>query len=328
MGLLNRIIVSFLPWVPKPIVKRFAQKYVAGDSLDQALALVREFNSQGYLCTLDVLGEFINSPEEAYQAAEEYKQILRVLSEEKLNANISIKPSQMGLLLDPELCYKILQDILRVAQSCGNFVRVEMEDSACTTQTIDLYLRLKQEFPDVGIVIQAYLRRTLEDVVRICEAGAGHFRLCKGIYVEPRSEAFQDPVLINENYGLVLEEMFQRNAYVGIATHDEKLVWEAQRLIRKYHKTPDSYEFQMLLGVDPQLRELIKAGGHRLRVYIPFGKHWYAYCLRRLRENPNMVRYTLQNLWQSVSGFFMKKPQFPKVLTLSQKYPLVTRRLN
>jgi proline dehydrogenase len=293
----NKLVVSLLPFAPQPLVKRFAKRYVAGETLEEMLSTVRQLNAQGMMATVDVLGEFIREPQEALQAAAEYKRILEALDREKLNANISVKLTQMGILLDPRLCREIMEDLLETAARYGNFVRIDMEDSSCTTETIELYLALRQRFSNVGIVLQAYLRRTLNDVRRITDAGAGHFRLCKGIYVEPRKLAFQDHRLINKNYTLLLEEMFKRGAYVGIATHNEELVWEALRLIDAYGLSKEQYEFQMLLGVDPELRAILLEGGHRLRVYVPFGKQWYAYSLRRLKENPAIVRHILKNLF-------------------------------
>jgi proline dehydrogenase len=293
----DKTVVALLPLAPKGLVKQFARRYVAGDTMEEMLATVRALNAQGIMATVDVLGEFIHEGKEALQAAEEYKAILAAIDREKLNANISVKLTQMGLLLDPRLCRDIMTDLVETAGRYGNFVRIDMEDSACTAETIALYLELRQRFDNVGIVIQAYLRRTLSDVRRVIDAGAGHFRLCKGIYVEPRKLAFQDHRLINKNFTLVLEEMLKRKAYVGIATHNEELVWEAMRLIDKYGVPRDAYEFQMLLGVDTELREIIVEAGHRLRVYVPFGKHWYAYSLRRLKENPAIARHILKNLF-------------------------------
>lgn len=314
MSLLDQLMVWTLPWVPKAIVKQFAKRYVAGETLEEALTLVRGFRQDGFLCTLDVLGEFIHTPEEAYQAVAQYKDILAALDKEQLSpyVNVSVKPSQMGLLLDHELCYEILRDLVSTAHQYGNFVRVEMEDTQCTSDTISLFLRLRSEFSNVGIVLQAYLRRTLEDARAIMEAGGGHFRLCKGIYIEPRELAYKDKDLINKNYARVLEEMFKGGAYVGIATHDEKVVWEAQRLIDQYQMPANGYEFQMLLGVDAQLRNIIHEAGHPLRVYVPFGQQWYAYCMRRLRENPTLARYTLQNLLKSLTGSSTDAPK-PKL---------------
>lgn len=296
MSWFDRLVVWTLPLAPKALVKKFAWRYVAGESVEEMLATVRQFNANGMMATIDVLGEFIHTKEEAHQAADLYKQVLDAVAREKLDANISVKLSQMGLLLDPALCYEIMDDLVKTAARTGNFVRIDMEDSPCTSETIALYLRLRERYENVGIVLQAYLRRTLQDARQIIEAGAGHFRLCKGIYVEPRTVAYQDHAIIHKNYALVLEEMFRRKAYVGIATHNETLVWEALRLVDQYSLQPNQYEFQMLLGVDPELRQMLLDGGHRLRVYVPFGKQWYAYCMRRLKENPAIARHILKNL--------------------------------
>lgn len=302
MSLLDHLIVSLMPLVPKPFVRMVSRRYVAGERIEDMLGVVRRFNMEGVLCTVDLLGEFIHHKYQAEAAAEEYKKVLAALAAENLNANISVKLSQMGLLLDQTFCYDLMRDLVSTAKSHGNFVRIDMEDSPVTSDTIGLYLRLRQEFDNVGIVLQAYLRRTMGDARYIIEQGAGHFRLCKGIYIEKRKVAYKDKELVNKNYALVLEDMFRRGAYVGIATHDEKLVWEAQRLIDQYQLRPDQYEFQMLLGVDPELRDIITGGGHRLRVYVPYGQEWYAYSMRRLKENPTIARYVMENMFTSMLG--------------------------
>jgi len=290
-----------LPLAPRPLVKRIASRYVAGETMAEMLETVRRFNQRGMMATVDVLGEFITGKSEALQAAQEYKDILKAISREGLDANISVKLTQMGLLLDQHLCAEIMDDLVATAAQYRNFVRIDMEDSECTSDTMDLYLKLRKKYDNVGIVVQAYLRRTLGDVrhaVKELErlGEAPNFRLCKGIYVEPRQVAFKDHRLINKNYTLVLEEMFRARAYVGIATHNEELVWEAMRLIDQHHPRREDYEFQMLLGVDPELRRIILDGGHRLRVYVPYGKHWYAYSLRRLNENPGLAWHIIKNL--------------------------------
>lgn len=297
-SLLNRLIAFSLPFVPKPLVKQFARRYVAGETIPDMLQTVAELNSKGIMATVDVLGEFIHAPEEARQTAEMYKQILVDIQDRKLDANISVKLTALGLLLDETLCLELMQDLLTHAQAHRNFVRIDMEDSACTQKTIAMYLILRKTFDNVGIVMQAYLRRTHDDVLHIIDSDAGHFRLCKGIYVEPRWLAYQQPDVINQNYVAVLEEMIRNQAYVGIATHDERLVWAALKLIRQYKLTRNDYEFQMLLGVDPEMRDMLVAAGHRVRVYVPFGKQWHGYCMRRLKENPKIAGYILQNLFR------------------------------
>jgi proline dehydrogenase len=293
----DKLVVLALPFAPKPLVKRFASRYVAGETIDDMLSTVRRLNADGIMATIDVLGEFIRTREEALQAAALYHQVLEAIARERLDANISVKLSQMGLLLDSDFCYEVMETLVAAAAQHGNFVRIDMEDSPCTSDTIALYLRLRERYSNVGIVLQAYLRRTLDDARDIIRAGAGHFRLCKGIYIEPRRVAYRDHRLINKNYALILEEMFRTSAYVGIATHNEELVWEALRLIDHYKLPRDAYEFQMLLGVDAELRRIILDAGHRLRVYVPFGESWYAYCMRRLKENPGIARHILKNFF-------------------------------
>jgi proline dehydrogenase len=302
----DKLVVMTLPLVPKALVKQFARRYVAGETMEEMLNTVRRFNRQGMMATVDVLGEFIHHKEEAFQAAQMYKDILDAIARERLDANISVKLSQMGLLLDKDLCYDIMADLVATAAKHRNFVRIDMEDSACTSDTIAIYLKLRKQFDNVGIVLQAYLRRTLGDTRQIIKdvermQGKANFRLCKGIYIEPRQIALKDHTLINKNYTLVLEEMFKNGAYVGIATHNEELVWDAMRLIDQYRLKRDEYEFQMLLGVDPELRSIIVDGGHRLRVYVPFGKEWHAYCMRRLKENPSIARHIMK-------AFFRRNP--------------------
>ncbi len=302
MSILDKLVVMALPLAPKPLVKRFASRYVAGETISEMLETVRVFNRRGMLATIDVLGEFIRHRDEALQAAQEYKSILAAISREGLDANISVKLSQMGLLLDKDLCYEIMEDLVSTAAKYRNFVRIDMEDSPCTSDTIGMYLKLRRKFDNVGVVLQAYLRRTLGDVRQVTkdlerQGQRANFRLCKGIYIEPRQISFKDHKLINKNYSLVLEEMFKTRSYVGIATHNEELVWEAMRLIDQYHPKREEYEFQMLLGVDPELRNIILDGGHRLRVYVPYGKQWYAYCMRRLKENPGLAWHIIKNMF-------------------------------
>ncbi len=299
--MLNHLMVSALPLVPKDFVKVFASPYVAGETMADMVKTVQALNADTLLSTVDLLGEFIDHPSQAKRTADIYLQVLEAIHTEGLNANISVKLTALGLLLDPPLCKTLMEKLIQKAAVYNNFVRIDMEDSDCTEATIDLYLALRQKYQNVGIVLQAYLHRTYADTVRILDAGAGHFRLCKGIYVEPREIAYQLPDLINQNYLDVLELMLSREAYVGIATHDERLVWGAKRLIRQYKRSPEHYEFQMLLGVDSQLRDMLLAEGHRVRVYVPYGREWYAYCMRRLKENPKIMGYLLQNLFQKTT---------------------------
>lgn len=295
MAALDYLISRSLPFVPRSIVRVFSRRYIAGDSLEDAVRVVRLLNRDGYLATLDVLGESVRRRALAETAVSDYMRALRAIGEERIDSNISVKLTQLGLKLDAEFCLANVRALARSAAERGTFVRIDMEDSTCTTATLDLYSTLRGEGIDnVGVVLQACLRRTLADARALPERS--NVRICKGIYIEPRAIAFGDRRVINKNYVRVLEELLDRGCYVGIATHDEDLLWEAMRLVDLKRPGADGYEFQMLLGVDEELRGLVRRAGHRLRVYVPYGSHWYAYSLRRLKENPRIAGYVLMNL--------------------------------
>ncbi len=295
MAVLDYLISRSLSFVPRRVVRVFSRRYIAGDVLEDAVRAVRGLNGEGYMATLDVLGESVDRRELAEAAVTEYMRALRVIRGERLDSNVSIKLTQLGLRLDFDFCLANVRALSLSAKEQGNFVRIDMEDSTCTTPTLDLYSRLRQEGIDnVGVVLQACLRRSLADARSLPERS--DVRLCKGIYIEKRAIAYHDRRVVNKNFARILEELFDRGFYVGIATHDEDLVWEAMRLIDLKRPSSDRYEFQMLLGVDEELRGLIRRAGHRLRVYIPYGSHWYAYSLRRLKENPRLAGYVLMNL--------------------------------
>lgn len=299
MNLFDRLVSLSLPAVPKPIVGYFSKPYIAGPRIDDAIRVVRDLEREGAMATLDILGEFISTREEAEANTVEYQGLVKRIAAESLRrANVSVKLSALGLLIDRNLCLDEMRRLLTTVAEHGTFLRIDMEDSQCTTSTIDIYRTLRKEFPGkVGLVLQSRLRRTMDDVEALTEEPA-NFRLCKGIYLEPRPIAFTDPELIRANFVIALERMFERGAYVGIATHDERLVWEGIRLARKFGLRPEQYEFQMLLGVDEELRRIIIQGGHRLRVYVPYGDRWYAYSVRRLRENPQIAGYALKALFK------------------------------
>jgi proline dehydrogenase len=276
-------------------VRRVSRRYIAGDLLSDAVRVVRSLNGRGLMATLDVLGESLWSRSLVEAAVNEYTGCLRMIREQQLDSNISVKPTQVGLKIDRDLCLESMVRILEAARERANFVRIDMEDSSCTTDTVQLFCDLRRRGTDnVGLVLQACMRRSLSDVRSLPEGS--NVRLCKGIYIEPRSIAYRDRVIVSRNFVRLLEEMLDRRFYVGIATHDEELVWEALRILDRRRLPPTAYEFQMLLGVDEQLRELIRRDGHRLRIYVPFGANWYAYSLRRLKENPRIAGYVLSNM--------------------------------
>jgi proline dehydrogenase len=295
MSLLDRAVSLALPVVPRPIVGYFSRRYIAGTTVEDAFRVARALQARGAMATLDILGEFITRPEEAAANTRAYLDLLHAIARAGLSqVNVSVKLTALGLLLRPSPCLDNVRSLVSAAHELGNFVRIDMEDAQCTSRTIDLYRTLRAEFPgDVGLVLQARLRRTLADVLELTREPA-NFRLCKGIYVEPRAIAHTDREIIRRNFTRVLEAMLDRGAYVGIATHDELLVWEAIDLLTRRGLSRDRYEFQMLLGVDEPLRDLLLAEGHRLRVYVPFGEQWYAYSIRRLRENPQIAGYAFK----------------------------------
>ncbi len=295
--LLNKFVIFLMPMVPKPIVRFFAKRYVAGDKLQDAVDVVKKLNQNNIMATIDLLGESATKIQECEDAINIYDEILNAIETFKLTANISIKPTQLGLLIDKELCYNNIVRIADNAKKHNNFVRIDMEDSSCTHDTIDIFEKILKTHTNVGIVLQAYLRRSVSDIQNLAKQ-KGNFRLCKGIYIEPREIAYKDGEIVNNNFAQLVETAFRNNCYAGIATHDEKVVWQALKLIDEYNLSKDEYEFQMLLGVDEQLRNILVKQGHRMRVYVPFGKKWYAYSMRRLKENPKIAIYTIKAIFK------------------------------
>jgi proline dehydrogenase len=297
MRLVDRVIAGTLPLVPKSVVRQVANRYIAGETTDDALRVTAALNSRGIRATLDVLGEHISNMDEARRAVEEYIRLLEEIAQRKADATISIKLTQLGLKIDLPSCLDLANRLVSRAKELNNFVRIDMEDSSCTSDTLQVYRQLRQEHSNVGVVIQAYLRRTVDDVASLEELKP-NYRLCKGVYLERREISYRDMRIINRNYAYILEKLLRNGSYVGIATHDELMVWEAFRIIRELKLPPTAYEFQMLLGVEEQLRDIILAAGHRLRVYIPFGRDWYAYSVRRLRENPRLAGYVFKAMFK------------------------------
>jgi proline dehydrogenase len=292
----NKFITVILPIFPKSFVKIFAKRYVAGEQLSDAVRVVKELNEKGIVTTIDVLGEDISEKSEALQAVENCKEVLHTINKFKLNSNLSIKLTQLGLKIDKEFCYDNVKILLDIAKGFNNFIRIDMEDSTCTTDTIDVFKRLRKEYDNVGIVVQAYMKRNINDVTELMKI-ATNFRLCKGIYNEHKSIAYKEHNEINQNFMKTLNLMLNSHTYVGIATHDDYLVDESYKLIENLKLKKEQYEFQMLLGVRPELRDKIVRDGHPVRVYVPFGVHWYAYSTRRLKENPRMAGYIIKALF-------------------------------
>ena len=300
--MINKIIAGMLPFMPKKLVWIFSKKYIAGETLDDAVRASKELNAQGIKVTIDLLGEFITNLGQAKENMQAYLKIIDRIHSEKIDGNFSVKPTFFGLLLDKEVCYQNIRQIVAKAAGYNNFIRVDMEDSPCTDREIELFRKLKKEFPgNVGLVVQAYMKRTLDDLKNLMDIHSQdvplNYRLCKGIYVEPEAIAFKKYEEINDHYLEDLEFLLQNGVYVGIATHDKPLVEGAYRLVEKYNVPRNRYEFQMLYGVTPDLRRSIVDKGHNMRVYVPFGKDWFGYSTRRLKENPKMAMHIIKALF-------------------------------
>ena len=283
-----------LPYMPQNFVWIFSKRYVAGKTLADAIRECKDLNGQGIKITLDVLGEFIKDLDEAEANKKEYIEVIETIQKSGINGNYSLKPSMFGLLLDEEVCYRHIREVVSKAAEYGNFVRIDMEDTQCTDMELNMFRRLQKEFPkNVGLVMQAYLKRTLKDLEGMLDMNTPeaplNFRLCKGIYTEPKELAYKQYEEINAHYLEDLEFLLKNKVFVGIATHDKPLVEGAYKLIEKYNVPKNMYEFQMLLGVTPDLRKSITDKGHNMRVYVPYGTKWFAYCTRRLKENPKMA---------------------------------------
>lgn len=296
-SLFHRLLIAPLPWVPRSIVWRLSQRYIAGTDLDSAYGTVGELGALGCVATVDVLGEDSTTREEVEAARDLYLAALQGIDERGLLCNTSVKLSDMGLRFDTGLCLLVMEEIVACAAQFGNFVRIDMEDSSVTSLTLDIYRTLRQRHDNVGTVIQACLRRSADDVRELLDAGIANLRLCKGIYVEPETIAFRDAGEIRRSYRSLLEQLFEGGASrVGIATHDPLLVEHAEQAIERLGIDRSRYEFQMLLGVAGTMRDRLVAAGHPVRIYVPFGVRWYAYSMRRLRENPQIAAHVVGNL--------------------------------
>jgi len=296
------MIAAMLPYFPKKLIWIFSKRYIAGENVNDAIKASKELNKEGIKVTLDILGEFIKNLDEAEKNKVEYLELIDTIEKEKIDGNYSLKPTMFGLLLDKDVCYNHIREIVAKAASYGNFIRVDMEDSPCTDLEIELYRKLKAEFPkNVGLVVQAYLKRTLSDLENLMDIHSKeiplNYRLCKGIYVEPAAIAYKKYEEINQHFLEDLEFMMKNGVYPGIATHDKPLIEGAYKLIEKYNVPKEMYEFQMLYGVTPELRKSIVTKGHTMRVYVPFGKQWFGYSTRRLKENPKMASHIIKALF-------------------------------
>ena len=298
MSLFDRAVVAVLPAVPKRVVGRLSSRYIAGSTLEDALGVVSGLNAEGKLATVDVLGEEVTDASEAEAIAAEYVAALDAFEREGLDANVSVKPTGLGLKLDYDLCKRNVETVIAAAEPTDRFVRIDMEDSSTTDDTLRLFRELRDAgHGRVGPVLQSSLRRTVADAETLAGASV---RLCKGIYVEPEAIQFRDDQEVRTSFVRALEALLDGGCYAAIATHDEWLVDESLGLLRERGLAPDRYEFQLLLGVRPELGDRLVAAGHRLRIYVPYGRQWYEYSLRRLQENPKIAGYVAGDLGRSL----------------------------
>ena len=288
MALFDRLVIGVFPLIPKPVVGYFSKRYIAGSTMAEAVEESRRLNSAGCMVTLDLLGEETGVREEALAARDTYLRLLEAIAQAGVDGNVSIKPTQFGLGLDAGFAYENIVAVVARARELGNFVRIDMEDSSTTDQTLAVYRKLCREHDNLGVVLQACLRRSVADAEALAEMKA-NVRLCKGVYIEPYRISWRDPEIVRRSFMQVLGILLRGGGYVGIATHDELLVWEAMRITHELGLAAERYEFQMLLGVAERLRRVVIDSGHRMRVYVPFGREWYAYSTRRLRENPGLA---------------------------------------
>ena len=295
----GRALAGILPFVPRSIVWAVAKRYVAGSTLDDAVRVTAELTGQKRLVTLDVLGEQFSSREEVMSMMAEYERALAELEHDHPSATLSVMMTGFGLRLDPDLCWENLRRLAKDAADRAIGLTLNMEDSTTVDATLDVYRRLRAEgFDGVGIVLQSCLRRTLDDVAALARLQP-RVRIVKGIWHEPESVAYLDAETIRAKYVAILEGLIACGGYPEVATHDEWLIERSLGLLAGL--SPEQYEFQMLLGVTPKRGDTLVARGHRLRVYVPYGRDWYAYSLRRLRENPEMAQYIARD---AIAGLF------------------------
>jgi len=285
------------------VAKSFANRFVAGETLDTAMAAVARLNARGISASLDLLGESVHNEAEAHAADSEYLAMLDRIHKAKANANVSVKLTAMGLDVSEELCIAIMHKILQRARDFGSFVRIDMESSEYTQRTLDLFeQRLYPAYREhVGVVLQSYLYRTFADVQHANLLKA-RVRICKGAYKEPETVAYPEKRDVDANYVKSMQELMLKGNYPGIATHDEAIIKEAKRFAKVNDIRPERYEFQMLYGVRRDLQDRLVREGYRMRVYVPFGTQWYPYLMRRLAERPANVAFLTGNVVKEMVG--------------------------
>ena len=296
MSIFNTIVTSSLNFLPRWFAKPFASPYVAGESIKDALTQVRSLNNKGFSATVDILGEHVLEKKIAKSITLQYCQVYEEINSQSLDCNISVKPTHIGLSISMDEVLSNMITLLEKAKEYNNFLRIDMEDSSHTDDTFNIFENCKPIYSNIGIVIQSYLHRSAEDLKRLANRDFNS-RLCKGIYKESPSIAFNDKTEINNNYLLLARLMIERGSYAGFATHDQTLIEQILDWVKKENVPKDCFEFQVLFGVpmDGRLEKLIEKG-YKVRVYVPFGPDWFDYSVRRLKENPDIAKYVFLNL--------------------------------
>ena len=296
ISLFNNIIIKTIPFIPKSIIRIISNRYIAGTTDKEALETIKLVNNKGLSATIDILGEHTKKKAESEDISKNYLILFDKIKDNRLDCNISIKPSHIGSDINDDIFSKNLQTIHDRASKYNNFLRLDMEDSKLTDYTIEAFNNRYKVDKNIGIVIQAYLHRSHKDIKRLKEGM--NIRLCKGIYNESSEIAFKKPEDINKNYLKLLKEAFENKIYVGIATHDEELIKRAIEIINSMSINKDCFEFQVLYGVPMGniIKKLLKSN-YKVRVYIPYGINWYEYSIRRIKENPNISMYVIKNLF-------------------------------
>lgn len=295
--MINNILASSVSVMPKWFIKLFSKSYIAGHRPKEVIDIVKNLNSQGFSATIDILGEHINSQDKTNSVTKEYIQIYNDIAKNSVDSNISVKPTHIGLDISMDLALENFKILINKASESSNFLRIDMENSKNTDSTFKIYDDLFKIYPKVGVVLQAYLKRSIADIEKL--AGPGfNARICKGIYKENKNIAYQDPEDISKNFLAMAKAMLAKNSYACYATHDLQLIDDLILLTKEMDADPSKFEFQVLYGVPMKgkLKKLLKSG-YKVRVYVPYGPDWYDYSIRRIKENPNIAGYVIKNLF-------------------------------
>ena len=300
MKLINYLIIQIIPFLPKIFVRLVASPYIAGITDDEMLTNVKKLNDKGYDVAIDILGEHVATKEEATEITKRYANLYDRIALQDLNANLSIKLTHIGQDLGYDLVERNLMILASAAKKHNNFLRLDMENSPYTSETITLYKKAFENYSNVGIVLQAYMHRSMDDIDKLSNK-MFNVRICKGIYVENENIAYRDYQKIRDNYIVLVQHALIKGSYVGIASHDEYLIDELYTWIKDNNISTSQYEFQILHGVpmEKKLQQLMKEG-NKVRVYVPYGDNWYDYSIRRLKENPKMAGYIIKNIFSKI----------------------------